>query len=157
MNKSTIPGLHWYHVFWLSVAIYLLFATAAADGRFKLNHFLAADIWAAMSGGFPKLLSFQSQKAEELDKWSQQRWSMHLPNSVDCAAIPKELRFVTKQQVTYLNLLLPKTRDDVVETLGEPYCQLTSGGERWAMRQGFVDVEYNPVRLRLNADKREEN
>lgn len=145
-------GLHWYHVGWIALAIYVIIATASASNRYELNHFLAEDVWRGMSNGYPRLLSFQDKKAEEINKFSKERWQPKPPNSEGCAYVPEEISFITKAKVTELNLSLPKSRNDVVQLIGKPYCELLDG-DRWVLSNGaFVDVQYNPVRIRYSPD-----
>ena len=143
------------HVFWLAISIYILIATASAKGRFQLNHFLAIDLWDRLYVSVPFLMEFSQKKATEIDKFTNERWSVKTPYSEDCKTEPTELSFLNKSQVIELNLNLPKTPQDVYSTIGKPYCQLTNGIERWIVKDGsVVDIEYDPVRINYNANNR---
>jgi hypothetical protein len=150
-----IKGLHWYHLGWFATALYILIATASANGRYQLNHALAEDVWRGLERGYPRFVEFKEKKAEELDKATKERYSPKSPNTLGCVSAPTEVIFISKNKVIELDLSLPKSREDAIAVLGEPLCNLANGGDRWVIKDGsIVDVEYDPVRVNYqNADR----
>lgn len=129
----TTKGLHWRHLIWLSGWTYVLIALAAASKPYELNHFLFTNTWNALAAGYPRLMKFQSQKAEELDQWSQKRYGYRTLDyrGTNCVSEFTATPPLTLQKVTQLKLAQPKSKAEAVKILGQSYCETSSGESLW--------------------------
>ena len=143
-----MPGLRKRHILIILLSAYTLQAIATADGPFRLNHRLFAQLQTNGQSGWARALIWMDRSSDQIDKWSIDRFGRD-PWAVqgnllgtytnDCVTAPSPGRgYLTTAQIS-----LFKSQQNA-NALGPPLCKTIAGKLRYTTNIPGQVFDVNP-------------
>jgi hypothetical protein len=143
-------GLTWDHILCFLILIILLAGIGTSSAPYTFNYEVFTSLWQVIKSSGGKFYEGQSAVAERLTAQVNAN-SQGNARLGDCASDPNEdSRSLSPNEIGLLKG--KKTRADVLEVIGAPYCQTFDQSDLWRMTDGktFWIGKYDPIISRFN-------